>query len=103
MNFFHNVNKQKKYWRLLIGPWLGNFIQVVFDRWFMINKALNEYKFDYININSFSNIDFVPNSMKQFRDYVVTDEWNEMIYLSILEFLNIEFLKIKIIKISIQQ
>ena len=60
----------------------------------MLDKALKEYKFDYININEFSKLDLVPNSMDEFKDYVVTDEWNEMIYFSILEFLNLENLKI---------
>ena len=54
LNFQHSVNRKKSYWRILIGPWLGYFIQVLFDRWYMLDKALKEYKFDYININQFS-------------------------------------------------
>ena len=44
LNTIHKKNNSKEYWRILIGPWLAFFIQTIFDRWEMINSALNDYK-----------------------------------------------------------
>ena len=41
MNDIHQVNHSLKYWRILIGPWLALLIQSVFDRWQMIQVAIN--------------------------------------------------------------
>ena len=41
MNSIHQVNLSHRYWRILLGPWLALFIQSVFDRWEMIQLAIN--------------------------------------------------------------
>ena len=33
LNQFHKVNYSTRYWKILIGPWLFHFIQILFDRW----------------------------------------------------------------------
>ena len=33
LNKIHNVNYSKKYWRIVIGYWLFEFISIVFDNW----------------------------------------------------------------------
>ena len=33
LNKFHNKNKDTQYWRIIIGPWLRFFIDIVFDRY----------------------------------------------------------------------
>jgi len=42
LNEIHNVDHSLRYWRILIGPWLGYFIQVVFDRWAMLKHAFKK-------------------------------------------------------------
>ena len=31
----------ERYWRILIGPWLGYFLQILFDRWSSIQQVLS--------------------------------------------------------------
>lgn len=33
LNRIHGVEHSMRYWRILVGPWLGFFVQTVFDRW----------------------------------------------------------------------
>ena len=42
LNKIHHTNHSIRYWRILIGPWLGCFVQMVFDRWFMLQKTIEE-------------------------------------------------------------
>ena len=39
LNEIHKVDHSLRYWRILIGPWLGYFLQMVFDRWIMFKFA----------------------------------------------------------------
>jgi putative transferase (TIGR04331 family) len=62
LNKIHSVNFSKKYWRILIGPWLYMFVEIVFDRWSMLGKAVKDYNIGkYIAVNKGTN-DFIPNN-----------------------------------------
>ena len=43
LNRIHDVDYSLRYWRILIGPWLAYFMQMVFDRWAMLNFAFKSY------------------------------------------------------------
>ena len=45
-NEIHNVDHSLRYWRILIGPWLGYFIHILFDRWIMLKRAITEYEIE---------------------------------------------------------
>lgn len=88
LNQIHGVDHELRYWRILVGPWLLFFIQILFDRWTSINKAISEYDLIGTSIIQFKNIEnFVPNDMEDFDSLIVEDEWNHMIYGSIIEFI----------------
>ena len=33
LNAYHKTSFSKRYWRILIGPWLGSILCILFDRW----------------------------------------------------------------------
>ena len=39
LNEFHSVKRDKNYWRIIIGPWLLNYIPVLWDRWESLSMA----------------------------------------------------------------
>ena len=39
LNKIHGTSFRLSYWRILIGPWLGYFVQIIFDRWYMLKYA----------------------------------------------------------------
>ena len=44
LNGIHGVDHGTRYWRILIGPWLGYFTQTLFDRWEQISLAINSFE-----------------------------------------------------------
>jgi len=85
LNQVHQVNYSLRYWRILIGPWLGYFTQILFDRWFMLSTVFDnnqKYHCCVIKREPFSS---VPNDMDHFNQQLVTDDWNEAIYGQLLE------------------
>ena len=85
LNQYHKVNYSIKYWRILVGPWLGYFIQVLFDRWFLIeslSKSTSE-TYKYIPLK-YQPEKYVPHSMKDFVQFIETDIWNQSIFQELL-------------------
>ena len=34
----HNINEDKKYWEIILSPWLFTMIPFIFDRWEVIKN-----------------------------------------------------------------
>ena len=45
LNHIHKQNKSKRFWRIVIGPWLYWFVSIVFDRYENIRLAQDKYSF----------------------------------------------------------
>ena len=86
MNSIHQVNLSHRYWRILLGPWLGLLIQSVFDRWEMIQLAINSNEKLKSNIISNSELIWTPYNYSDFKKLVMeSDGWNNFIYSKIIE------------------
>ena len=86
LNQFHKVNYSKRYWRIVVGPWLGYFTQILFDRWTMIQRAINDFHVDGTIILDLPEESMVPTDQSDFIGLYVTDLWNHFIYSKILSF-----------------
>lgn len=85
LNRIHGENHELRYWRILVGPWLAYFMQMLYDRWLSIQEALNRFDITGTVILTGNDDEFVPNDMAHFADLMVGDEWNHHIYAAILE------------------
>ncbi len=84
LNKIHNVDHSLRFWRILIGPWLGYFTQVLFDRWTSIHQAISLYELSETIVLTGNDDALVPKDMCDFSNLYVEDEWNHHIYSSIL-------------------
>jgi len=84
LNRHHNTKHSLRYWRILLGPWLGSFSQVLFDRWYMLRYVIDEYDISEVNICKQSKFSVTPNDMKSFSQMYVGDSWNEAIYAQLI-------------------
>jgi putative transferase (TIGR04331 family) len=95
MNRIHGVEHSVRYWRILMGPWLGNIVGVLYDRWSSIeNAATPQSQFETTFITCSAD-DFIPNDMTDAYKYTLNDDsWNHYIYSTIIR----EFPSISVIK-----
>jgi putative transferase (TIGR04331 family) len=84
LNEIHRVDHGVRYWRILVGPWLGYFIQILFDRWTSIQAAVTAGINETIVLAG-REWKFVPHDMSDFNDMFLEDEWNHHIYAIILK------------------
>ena len=80
LNNFHGKNYSSRYWRILIGPWLGVFIQVLYDRWTTLGVAVETCEINECIVLDISRDMLVPKSNSQFVHMIVEDEWNSGFY-----------------------
>ena len=86
LNEIHNVNYNSRYWRILIGPWLALLIQAVFDRWEMIQVAIDSEYYLKTNIVDDSDLNWTAYDYKHFQKLVMEDDgWNNFIFTRIIE------------------
>jgi putative transferase (TIGR04331 family) len=80
LNSIHDVNYELRYWRILIGPWLSFFIQILFDRWSMLNKAIEEHQISTFRSILRNENNIPANDYSQAKSMYINDDWNEMIF-----------------------
>lgn len=85
LNIIHSVNHSVRYWRILIGSWLGYFTQILFDRWYSLKQAEEHYELSGSIILKGGEEDLVPNDMFAFIAFFLEDKWNHHIYSLILQ------------------
>ncbi len=85
LNEVHGVDRSIRFWRILVGPWLGFFIQMAWDRWRMLELAA--IRGDVVGTIVLDGVDrgLVPSDMVDFKRLYVTDEWNHHLCHRILE------------------
>jgi len=85
LNQIHEVDYSLRYWRILIGPWLGYFAQALFDRWFMLKTVFDNDQKYLCSIIKRPPLAVVPYNMDHFTNLFVADDWNEAIYGQLIE------------------
>lgn len=79
LNAYHGVAHSQRYWRLLVGPWLGYFTQILFDRWTMIHRAAAGYQIDGTLVLEVPPEEAIPAHMGDFAEKFANDTWNHHI------------------------
>jgi len=86
LNEIHQVEHELRYWRILVGPWLTWFIQIIFDRWSMLEKAFSEFTIVGIKTRQAARKPYIAQDMRGFIKLALSEQWNEAIYTEILTY-----------------
>jgi putative transferase (TIGR04331 family) len=84
LNDCHNLNHSKKYWILIVGPWLANYLSVMFDRWEILDKFFQENK-KCSTVRIVNKKLPIPNNYDDSINLYLSDEWNHLVFSDIIE------------------
>ena len=84
LNKIHKTNYSIKFWRILIGHWLSEFLHIYFDRWQSINFSLKK-NIDKSNFIKYKKKYLIPENIEHFLRLYRSPIWGQ--------FLNQEILK----------
>ncbi len=85
MNELHGVSYSEKYWRIALGPWLFNYIHVLYDRFILIEKVLEEYH-EFTTIIASEKSYVTPIDALDFVELVCDDAYNLQMFSKVLSF-----------------
>lgn len=85
LNSLHGQDKPLRYWRILVGPWLAYFVQIVFDRWTSVCTARALHALSGTTLLDAMDTAVIPRDMGHFCELFQRDDWNHHIYKAILE------------------
>ena len=89
LNKIHKCNYPIRYWRIIIGPWLLHFIEIIFDRYVCLKNAVELYDVKSTWILKIDNVMWTPTDMQQFHQFYISDSWNQYIYGEIIKYFSL--------------
>lgn len=92
LNKIHNLNYSVESWRIIIGPWLFEFISIIYQNWKIIKYIKSNYLIKYVELAKFKKKNLNFKDYNDFSYSTLTDEFNNQIYEDLLNY----FKKIKI-------
>ena len=85
LNAFHGSSFSLRYWRILIGPWLYQFLHMLYDRWSMIRVATRLYDIEDTYIVQYPEARMIPADLRSLDPDSVA--WNHYICGEIIKYL----------------
>jgi putative transferase (TIGR04331 family) len=86
LNKLHGVRYSLRYWRIVIGPWLYCFIQMLYDRYQSILAAIESGKVTNTLISKYDGARWLPQDFLSFINYSLNnDVYNHYLYSLIIE------------------
>lgn len=80
LDAIHSQSRGQRYWRLLAGPWLRYFIEILLDRWRSIECVRSTGTRLSTVVRTVDPASMVPVGMSDFPALVTQDVWNHRIY-----------------------
>jgi len=91
LNTLHGTCYSQRYWRILLGPWLMNYLPAIYDRYIHLKHALEQYP-DCTTVVLAESSFIVPSDTADFVSRVIKeDSFNLQIYTKILSVLGKTF------------
>jgi len=86
LNNYHEVEHKKRFWRILVGMWLGWFIQISYERWLSILSLEQREESIHTKIIDYKEDEFLPNDMLSFYNQIYEDRFNHYLFSEIIKF-----------------
>ena len=74
LNLIHCVDHSQRYWRILVGPWLSYYTQLLYDLWNSIHQAVTRHELSGTIILTGQEEAMVPVNMYDFNYRLYTDD-----------------------------
>jgi len=100
LNSFHDTNHSLRYWNILLGHWLGRYVNVCFNRYFTIKQALKNYKITSTTIIDSTGYSLATTDSTNFIWSSNNDLWNNILYGRVLEHMGCKDVELDLVHIK---
>jgi len=88
LNTVHQVSHGQRYWRIIVGPWLFNYLGVVYDRYTLLTDAFDKYprlQTYTLDPQCFRS----PKNMEEYSNLVCYDSYNLQLFSQLLQWMEV--------------
>lgn len=78
LNQYHGVDYSKRYWQILVGPFLARYVRVIINRYLTLEQCLNRNPCDRTIVLK-SDFCVIPNDTLHFLNLVDNDIWDNQV------------------------
>ena len=89
LNDYHGIDRDERYWRIVLGHWLRETVQLLLNRIVTIQRCIDGYQISNITLNISPNFVLAAKSYGDIWSHSMSDTWNTHLYAKILEFYQI--------------
>jgi putative transferase (TIGR04331 family) len=86
LNKIHEVNKSTRYWRMIVGPWLQDFIELIFDYYQVILQIDRADIVDDTVVVKTQWQDQIPQDISTFQELYSKDWYTHFLFAEIIKF-----------------
>ena len=85
LNKVHGAHHQKRFWQIIVGPWLLHFTEAFYDRYYCLKEAFKKYQsFNTYLLSESCHV--TPQDTMEFIQLTVDDYYNLQLYSQLLDF-----------------
>lgn len=85
LNAFHGKNYSDRYWRIICGRWLLGFVDVLYQRWNLIDEALDQFPIDRAGGSEVDHSEIAPRRSQDLATQRISHDWNDRVFTIILK------------------
>jgi putative transferase (TIGR04331 family) len=84
LNEYHKTDHSLRYWRIVLGHWLHWYASVIFNRWFTLQQALDNYNISGTTVLDAASYSLATPDSSSFLWACNDAVWNHVLYSTIL-------------------
>jgi putative transferase (TIGR04331 family) len=84
LNIFHNESHSSRYWEILIGHWLRQYLKVIINRYRTVESVVNNYEISGTSIHRSNYCDLATKNTIEFQSAMNNSTWNSILFAKIL-------------------
>lgn len=84
LNAFHNESHSIRYWNIIIGHWLRQYLKVIINRYRTIESVVSNYEISGTTVYKSTQSDLVTSNTLEFFSAINNSTWNSILFAKIL-------------------
>ena len=95
LNNYHGIARDERYWKIIIGHWLRETVQLLLNRITTVERCLNQYQVSSITFYSSPKTELAARDYGDIWKLAMDDHWNAEIFERILTHIEVKNISVE--------
>lgn len=99
LNNYHKTHYSNRYWNILIGHWLIRFVSTIYNRYYSLKYAIENYNISSVTFLNSSNYNLAVHDTASFTYASSCEMWNNIIFRKIFDYVCFNKIEVNFVNI----